>query len=211
MKNNLIIIGDREIGKTTFLLSKVDEYVNQGKNIFILDSATEHMNKSLLKKVQRKYKNAVTFDLRNEDRIILSDDNENLYIKNFINYFPYKELIQNKGKIICFDLSYFLEKGHDIYDETKDEKAYKYYRKLYNYLSQQIVFCLILCQRNGIIKNPVVVMDEIELPKVCYDMALLQDDINFIASIHPENAFGTFYDSFEKIDFKPYIKRKGRE
>lgn len=211
MKNNLIIVGGKEIGKTTFLLSKVDEYINRGKTIVILDSATEHADKSLLRKVQHKYKNVITFDLRDEEKIVLLDKNGDLYIKNFKNYFPYNELTKNSGKIICFDLSYFLEKGHDIYDETKDEKAYKYYRSLYNHLSQQIIFCLILCERCGIIKNPVVVMDEIELPKVCYDMTLFQESIDFIASVHPENAFGTFYDSFEKADFKPYIKKKGHD
>ena len=34
MKNNKIIINGRETGKTTFLLSQIDEYIKQEKNIY---------------------------------------------------------------------------------------------------------------------------------------------------------------------------------
>ena len=59
-----------------------------------------------------------------------------------------------------------------------------------------------------IINNTIVVMDEIEFTIVNYDISLLQKDISFIASIHPENAFGTFYNTFDKIKFISYVKRK---
>ncbi|NLA33439.1 MAG: hypothetical protein GX861_01045 [Tenericutes bacterium] len=51
-------------------------------------------------------------------------------------------------------------------------------------------------------------MDEIEFPIVDYDISIFQKNIDFIAAVHPENAFGTFYQSFDKIKFKTYQKRK---
>ena len=209
MKNNKIIINGRETGKTTFLLSQIDEYIKQEKNIILLDSATDHEEKSLLRKVANKYSNSIVIDAKETSKIVLSYENINWFIKRFKNYFPFDEIKNNLGKIICFDLSYFLEKGHDIYDETNDKKKYDYYRNLYNYLSEQIVLSLILSEKYKIIENCVVIMDEIEFPKNFYDISLLQNDIEFIASVHPENVFGTFYDSFEKLEFKPYIKKKG--
>jgi hypothetical protein len=75
-------------------------------------------------------------------------------------------------------------------------------------MSQQIVLTLILMEKYGIIDNSVVIMDEIELPVVDYDISMFQSDINFLASVHPENAFGSFYKNFEKADFKAYCKRE---
>ena len=51
-------------------------------------------------------------------------------------------------------------------------------------------------------------MDEIEFPIVNYDISLLQKDLSFIASVHPENSFGTFYTTFDKLKFISYKKRK---
>ena len=127
---------------------------------------------------------------------------------NYKKYYPYNQIIENRDKIICFDLSYFLELGHDIYDETNDIKLYKYYRELYNTLAEQIILVLILMERYDIIDNTVVVMDEIELPKNNNDIISLQEDLSFLVSVHPENAFGSFYESFDNAKFKPYVKRK---
>ena len=40
------------------------------------------------------------------------------------------------------------------------------------------------------------------------DISILQNNLNFLAAVHPENDFGTFYESFDKIKFKKYQKRK---
>lgn len=208
MKNNQLIVEDRKTGKTTYLLNEIDRIVNEGFNVVVLDSATEHENKSLLRKVQKKYKNAYIVNMTDEEKIVLGKVTFKEYIENFKNYFPYDTISKNKGKIICFDLSYFLEKGHDVYDETNNVNIYHYYRNLYNQLSQQIILTLILMDHFDIIKESFIVMDEIEVPRVDYDISCLQQNSKFIASVHPENAFGTFYQSFDKIKFSCYQKRK---
>lgn len=63
-------------------------------------------------------------------------------------------------------------------------------------------------EKYGIVKNKFIVMDEIEFPITNYNIAQLQNNIKFIASVHPENSFGTFYESFDKIKFKIYQKIK---
>lgn len=208
MKNNQLIVNGRETGKTIYLFNEIDRLVKEENNIFVLDSATEHLDKSLLKKVINNFNNVITFGINEEKLVVLKQMLIQDFITNFMNYFPFDEIVNNKGKIICFDLSYFLEKGHDIFDETKDIEKYNYYRNLYNLISQQIALSLILMERYGIIRNSIVVMDEIEFPIVDYDISIFQGNLSFIASIHPENAFGTFYQSFDKIKFKSYQKRK---
>lgn len=208
MKKNKIIIAGRETGKTTFLLNEIDKYINQGKNVIILDSATEHEDKSLLKKIINKYKDAIVFDMQDVNKVVLNKMDVNTFIKGFKQYFPFEEVLKTTNNILCFDLSYFLEKGHDVYEETCDEKKYNYYRNLYNFLSLQITLSLILSAKEKILTECVVIMDEIEFPRMNYDMFIIQENIEFIASVHPENAFGTFYKEFEEMDFKPYIKRK---
>ncbi len=208
MKKNQLIVDSRETGKTTYLFNEIHRLVKEGNNIIILDSATEHQDKSLLKKVINYYNNAIIIDVKEEKSVALREVTVQDFIKNFTNYFPFNEIFSNKDKIICFDLSHFLEKGHAILDETKNIEKYNYYRNLYNLISQQIALSLILMEKLSIIRNSIVVMDEIEFPIVDYDISIFQKNIDFIAAVHPENAFGTFYQSFDKIKFKTYQKRK---
>lgn len=206
---NKIIVNQRETGKTTYLLNEVDKHWKSNYNVIVMDSATEHVDKSLLKKVMRTYKDAELYEIEDTDKVVLSNNSYNYFLENYTTFFPYNELVNTSGRIKCFDLSYFLEKGHDVFERTGDEKLYKYYRNLYNMLSQQIALSLILCERDNLISDCVVIMDEIEFPIFSYDISQLQKDISFIASVHPENSFGSFYNSFEVLqDFKPYIKRR---
>lgn len=208
MINNQLIIDDRDTGKTTYLLSEIIKLHEEGKNIIILDSATEHEEKSLLKKTCKIFTDSVIIDMREANNIVLQKIGIEKFTNNFMNIFPYSEVNNNKNSIICFDLSYFLEKGHNIYEKTNSLKLYNYYRYLYNNLSQQIITSLVLMSNYSIIKDTYVIMDEIEFPIVNYDISLLQKYLYFIASVHPENAFGTFYSSFEKMNYTSYKKRK---
>ena len=208
MTNNQLIVEAQETGKTYYLFNEIDRLVKEGYGIIVMDSATEHEDKSLLRKVENKYDNAVTIDLRDETAVVLGKIDVNFFIEHYKEFFPFNEVVNNLDKTICFDLSYFLERGHDIYDETGDIHLYNYYRNLYNKLSEQIALSLILMEREKIISNKYVVMDEIEFPVTEYTIDQFESDIHFMASVHTENAFGTFYESFDKMKFQKYIKRK---
>ncbi len=204
MKNNQFIVDERERGKTTYLYNALKSLLLAQKEPIILDSATEHEEKSLLKKVVNHFPNSKIIDMRDKNQIVLGTMPIQEFIKNFKNFFPFYEVTENNDKIICFDLSYFLEKGHDIYDETKDINQYRKYRTLYNNLAEQIIVSLILMEKYGIIQKKVVIMDEIEFPKTDYNISSYQNNLEFLAAVHPENAFGTFYESFEKLELKRY-------
>lgn len=208
MKKNLLLVENQETGKTTYLFNEIKKLIIDGYRVIVLDSATEHEDKSLLKKVINKYNNSVIIEMHDESQVVLGNIALNNFVNNFMDYFPFNEVIKNKNKIICFDLSYFLEKGHEVYEKTNDMKQYRYYRDLYNNLSHQIALSLILMEKCSIINNSIVVMDEIEFPITDYNISDLQNHLYFLASAHPENAFGTFYESFDKIKFKKYQRRK---
>ena len=158
MQNNQIIINERDTGKTTYLWSEISRLHQDGVNIVVMDSATEHEEKSLLKKTCKNIKETAVIDMRDSDSIVIDKVGIQHFVENFMNYFPFAEVIKNRDKTICFDLSYFLEKGHDEYDMTNSIEVYNYYRTLYNNLSQQIAVSLILMEKYGIINNTVVVM-----------------------------------------------------
>ena len=209
MKEKQLIVESQRTGKTTYLFNEFNRLISENAGIIILDSATEHPDKSLLQKVIRENKDSVVIDMRDEEEVILGKISINEFILNFTDYFPYNDVIKNKNKIICFDLSFFLEKGHEIFETIGDIEQYIHYRTLYNNLAQQIVVTLILMEKYGIIKDKNIIMDEIEFPITNYDINNISSHLKFLASVHPENAFGTFYEGFEKIKFKTYKKRKG--
>ena len=90
------------------------------------------------------------------------------------------------------------------------KEEFDHYRDLYRRESQQILSTIIALDIKGLLPNTVVVTDEIEFPIVDFDVTKLQKNIRIISSVHPENGFGTFYSSCERIDFIPYQKRKER-
>lgn len=209
MNNNQLIVNERETGKTTYLFNEIGRLISEGFGIVVLDSATEHEDKSLIKKIINKYDSSIIINMHDESQVVLENINTKDFIDNFMDYFPFNDVVKNRDKIICFDLSYFLEKAYKVFDETNDKKSYYYYRRLYNMLAQQIALALILMEKHKIIEKKFVIMDEIEFPIINHDISKLQNNLDFIASVHFENAFGTFYESFDIMKFKVYSKRKG--
>ena len=199
--NNQIIKGGREIGKTTHLFQLAQQSIENGLNVIILDSATEHEDKSLLRKVAKQFPQTTVVDNRDESTVATYEElNKGLIIFEF----PYLQIKNNQSNIIAFDLSYFLERGHEVYDETHDQSQYEYYRNLYRRQSQQILQTLIALNKVGKLPNTIVLTDEIEFPVVEFDPTLFQEDLTIISSVHPENGFGTFYQSCVEHEFTPY-------
>ena len=204
MSKNQIIKDTREVGKTTYLYNLVIQAINDGMNVIVLDSATEHEDKSLLKKVAKKYPEAKVIELREESKVATYEElNKGLTIFDF----PYFDIKNNQSNILCIDLSYFLEKGHEVFDATQDKEEYDKYRNLYRRVSQQILMTLITLDAKGMLPNTIVVTDEIEFPTIDFDPTLFQKDLTIISSVHPENAFGTYYQNCSPANFVPYKVR----
>ena len=95
MSKNQIIKNTREVGKTTYLYNLVIQSINNGLNVIVLDSATEHEDKSLLKKVAKKYPNAKVIECRDETKVATYEElNKGLDIFEF-PYYPIKNKESN--------------------------------------------------------------------------------------------------------------------
>lgn len=195
---NILLEGKRNTGKTTYLLEKTKEKISDDKLIIVMDSATDHQEKSLIRKLEKKYDNCLVIDVQDKNKLVLNKIGEKEFVKNYKNFFPYSEIINNKEKIICFDLSFFLEKGHSEYANTRDIKKYKYYRALYNELAEQIVLMIILINKE-INEDIVLFTDEIEFSRNKYEILKSKNTFEIYSAIHKENAFGSFYEGFNKI------------
>lgn len=137
------VIGDRNKGKTTYLWNKYISAKQVGKRILVIDSATEHVDKSLLVKIKNTDKDSILIPQCDEKLIVYPNVNENSY--------PCGSILLGKRLYLC-DSSYYLEKGYDYPEGKKREDC----RKLYKYYSMQVAILLM----NEI---DVFILDEIEL------------------------------------------------
>ena len=81
--HNKIIVEGRNVGKTTFLLSEIERKKSENYGIIVLDSATEHEDKSLIKKVEKMYDDVVVFIPNEVNDIILDKISINEFVQNF--------------------------------------------------------------------------------------------------------------------------------
>ena len=137
------IIGDRDKGKTTYLWNKYINAIDRGKRILIIDSATEHVDKSLIMKIQKYDSSSVLIAQCEKNEIVFPVIGGNTY--------PVEMIVANQRVYLC-DVSYYLEKGYDYPEGKQRENC----RKIYKYYAMQVVDVLM----NHI---DVFIFDEVEL------------------------------------------------
>ena len=96
MINNQLIIDEREVGKTTYLYTEAVKCKSMGLPLFILDSATEHVEKSLLNRAE---------NATNETKII--------------SLFTISELLGTKPSEILKEVEDRLPKNFSILDKNE--------------------------------------------------------------------------------------------
>lgn len=142
-KKPIAIIGARDTGKT-YRLHQIFIKANQsGKRVLVIDSATDHISKSLLKKLEKDYEHELIYT-NDERKIVFPNVDKNSY--------PNGIQIEKISKVFLCDAGFFLERGYDYPTGIEREKQ----RKLYKYFSMQVISVLI----DNI---DVILMDEIEL------------------------------------------------
>lgn len=170
--NNVGIIGRRNSGKTTYLLSCIDAISSStDKIIVIIDSATEHKDKSLLCKIQQKYGDWLYLQSMSIDELHTAD------ISKLETVRYYDEILNNHNRIILVDVSMFLEHSFDVEDCNERTMI----RKLYQY---NVYLVLVLVR--AILSNYIVVMDEIEFNDDILDVLeqINYDGNTFINAMH---------------------------
>ncbi|MBX3007678.1 MAG: hypothetical protein KF816_06575 [Melioribacteraceae bacterium] len=202
MEKNQLIVGSKNSGKTTFLLSYVKYQIENNNSVIVLDSATQHKEKSLIMKILHDYKHVEVKDFCDVEDLFCMQNK--LDTKIFFDYYSLGEIIIPDKKIICFDLSFYLEKGYDVYEKSKREKDFWYYRNIYRKLSWLVVSALLYLDSIQILNRTMIVMDEIDLSDEEMTILGSQKNINIVAAMHPQKQLAKFYQSFELIPLNKY-------
>lgn len=201
---NKIYVAERNAGKTSWLFNIVRNHViNSNKKVVIIDSATEHVDKSLLHKVKSAFTDTTIIYPNNLSYVLDSNVSLENYYKKCKKSIISQDIKNAKSQIVCIDLSFYLERGHEFADAGNHNLAHQY-RQIYNNLAQQVALSCMSLVNEGLINEMLVVSDEIEFPKNGHDIYKYQTkNIRFVSAVHPENSFGHFYKSFKFISNLP--------
>ena len=175
-KTNTLIIGDRNCGKTTFLKQVINLAIDSGYRIIVFDSATDHVNKSILVYCKRIFNNYLE---------IKSPEKEFIDCKNGGKQFPYGFLKDKRLPKIClFDVSRYLEEGF-LYEVNNPMRNTT--RLLYKKL---VVQCLVVLYEFLHNSKSIVIMDEIEFVPDFKNVIKKYNDknIHFINCLHTEDS-----------------------
>ena len=171
--HNIALCGRRDTGKSTYLFRYFWKYVEifSGK-IIVIDSATEHKEKSLIRKIAMSYDDYILVDSSKKDF-------EDLLLQNGLSKEPsiHKLLHSNEHKVILIDVSFYLEKSYHFNDTKTRLEVRERYKIFTN-------ACLTALERME--KNFLIFMDEIELtPQAAKSVNRMSEKNNYtIASIH---------------------------
>lgn len=144
---NMAIIGRRDCGKTTYLMSYVKHiYRNTDKRIILFDSATEHADKSIIYRLSHINKDTSIIKLPDKSENILCCDD----IKNTDCY---RDIKNSDNRIIMFDVAEYLEKSYET--NCLEER---------NRIRSRYIACVCIGLRliYDLLDEYVIVFDEIE-------------------------------------------------
>ena len=147
-RSNVLIVGDGNTGKTTFLKKVVDDALKSGYVVLLFDSVTEHQQKSILVHCKNIY---------SDYQEIISPDKSQIMLRQKYNYeYPY-QLICNaiEKQLYLFDVSKYLEEGY-LYDDIQQRNEIRHYYKVLAFQCLNIMLNIIDKRKT------VVVTDEVE-------------------------------------------------
>jgi len=134
-------IGGRNTGKTTILkrLFRKLHRLQKKLAIFVLDSAIQEGNKSLIKQLQAEGYWGALFEFK--------------CAADFANF----EKNAFKSSVVFCDVSYYLEKGHEAETGAEKEKLRNQYKETAADILEYIL------EHNWREMKPIIIMDEIEI------------------------------------------------
>lgn len=148
LKRNTLIVGDRNCGKTTFLKQVINQAIDTGYRIIVFDSATDHIEKSILVYCKRLYKDYLE---------IKSPEKDYIESQNGEKRFPHDILKDKQStRLYLFDVSRYLEEGFLFEaEDPRRDRTRLLYKKL-------VVQCLAGMYEFILSSKSIVIMDEIE-------------------------------------------------
>lgn len=176
-KNCIAYIGDRNKGKTERLYNKICEGLKNKKKVLVVDSATEHYEKSIVMRLKRERGIDVhTLFLEENERI--SDKNES-WIFNYIN--------DMDAQLFLFDVSYHLERGYNYPEGEERINERRKYKEIAMKISEVLID-----------RVDLIIWDEIEL---------IQESRNILEQINRANKklYMTLHYTETVEDMKDYL------
>lgn len=149
-KTNIAVIGSRNSGKTTFLKNIYEHYKYNSYTIIIIDSTTDHLDKSLIKYLEKCVDDIQIIDSPDKKDVIRYNKAYNLE-----KTYPYSLLKEKTYQTICFDVSKYLEEGYT----TDDLVIRNHIRMYYKFLVVQYLKIIYSLYYNN---KVIILMDEIE-------------------------------------------------
>jgi len=179
-KKGQAIIANQNTGKTTYLYEKFIEAYDKNRRIIVLDSATDHKEKSLIEKV----KSNIPCDfclIKSCEKALIE------FPKHTEFSYPYGITSNLKEGIFLCDMSLYLENGYNFPIGLSREKERLWYKKL----SMQVTW--VLMQRVDLI-----LMDEIELVSDSNQVVekIYRDGLELIVALHELEGLGGLEDMF---------------
>jgi hypothetical protein len=183
---NRLYIGMRDSGKTTSLYWDVDAALIARRPVVVIDSATDHIDRSLMHRLLRAHENCC-------------EGAE--YPRSVVD--PMQRLSQmmsmaDAGKIVIIDVSHYLEEGHQLTDPNEKVMI----RRRYQDEAGDVMATVHAAMLRGGLRNVLVAMDEIEFTEciASYARAIMEHGGEVHAALHPPLVAHELFGEFEYID-----------
>lgn len=189
ISENISIIGGFDSGKTTILKKLFYKYRKLGYRIIIVDSATEHMDKSIIKYISKNFIDIQLIESPGRDSIF---DLELIEAVKIMDIYPFNLVKKGLEDIVCIDVAKYLEKGY----ETDDYLLRSMSRMVYKKFVVQSLRVIYEFLGN---RKTVVLMDEVELiddmKKIIY--IYNSKNVYFICALHEKESLCNSIDLFK--------------
>lgn len=182
-----IFVGERNTGKTTMLLRLVERALANRNTVFVFDSATNHCEKSLLKKCEKYFPYFQQFSLSHFSSWEL---------------FNLEAVIRSRSvDFFLFDVSAHLENSHMIENPLKKTIERSLYKREVNAILKTLL------HHFSAFKKKVIIFDEIEITNgiarqlnVC-----IANSVPFWGALHPDRISNVARKNFN-LFFPPFTQ-----
>lgn len=188
---NIALVNNRNKGKTSTLKKYLAMYYNAGYSVLVIDSATEHADKSLAKYMETQLDDVLVIHSPEQVQIRRS----NLLLADSLDIreiYPFEILKQNEKSLIAVDVARYLEEGYETEDPTERARLRQYYKEF----ALQVLYVAEHLFSNA---RMAVIMDEIELLSEMEWMVrrLNSKGIFIINALHNKDSLGKSSHLFE--------------